>query len=69
MTTNFQTGSQFLPFRPLLGDNFGHWPHQRIELQRNPHKNLTTALVRKSLVGKGGVATYKIDFEKGITDA
>lgn len=54
--------------KPMLGETFAHRPNQRIELQRNPSNNVTTAILRKNLNGRGGVVEYQVDEERGIID-
>jgi hypothetical protein len=66
MSTNFQKKAKFMTLKPMLGDTFAHRPNQRIELQRNPSNNITTAIIWKNLNGRGGIVRYQVDEKEGI---
>lgn len=69
MSADYQKKSNVLALKPMLGPTFAHRPNQRIELQRNPSNNITTALVWKNLLGKSGIVTYRVDEDRGIVEA
>lgn len=68
MSANFKKNKPFKTLKPLIGRTFAIRPNQRIELQRNPSNNVTTAIIRKNLEGCWGVANYQVDEERGIID-